>query len=660
MAGEGRAPWPPGGGEMGGLVRAHDWSATPLGPIEGWSPGLRTTVEIVLACGFPMVALWGPELIQVYNDGYRALMGDKHPAGLGQATRACWPEVWHINEPIYRRVLAGETVTFEDALYPIARHGALEDAWFTLSYSPVRGSDGDVGGVLVTVLETTAGHWAEAALREGEARFRALATAGTSMIYRMSPDWRRMHRLDGRDVLADTPEPVEDWADTYLLPEDQREVFAAIEEAIRTGSTFELEHRVRLADGGVGWVLSRAVPILGPDGEVVEWFGAASDITARREAEAVLRVARDAAEAANREKSRFLASVSHDLRQPVMAALLFVDLLRKRPLGGHERELVEPLADSVTNLNGMLTGLLEVARLDAGIVRPEVREFPLDELLGRLRGEFQGAAREAGLSLEVTQTGLSICSDPLLVELVLRNLLSNAIKFTEAGGVRVAVDAEAEDALLSVIDTGVGIPADQLERVFEDYVQLGKTPREHSRGFGIGLSTVRRVAALLGIEVAVRSTAGRGSTFALRLPLAEDRNSAHHDAAIAEEGVLGGVTVLVVDDEALVLKALEMTLRSRGAAVRAARGLRDAAEALALDDGPPDAVVADYTLAQGERGTEIIAAARERGVRAAVLITGDTSPARMAEAERSGYRLLHKPVDPDRLTNLLTELLGRG
>jgi signal transduction histidine kinase/CheY-like chemotaxis protein len=660
MAGEGRAPWPPGGGEMGGLVRAHDWSATPLGPIEGWSPGLRTTVEIVLACGFPMVALWGPELIQVYNDGYRALMGDKHPAGLGQATRACWPEVWHINEPIYRRVLAGETVTFEDALYPIARHGALEDAWFTLSYSPVRGSDGDVGGVLVTVLETTAGHWAEAALREGEARFRALATAGTSMIYRMSPDWRRMHRLDGRDVLADTPEPVEDWADTYLLPEDQREVFAAIEEAIRTGSTFELEHRVRLADGGVGWVLSRAVPILGPDGEVVEWFGAASDITARREAEAVLRVARDAAEAANREKSRFLASVSHDLRQPVMAALLFVDLLRKRPLGGHERELVEPLADSVTNLNGMLTGLLEVARLDAGIVRPEVREFPLDELLGRLRGEFQGAAREAGLSLEVTQTGLSICSDPLLVELVLRNLLSNAIKFTEAGGVRVAVDAEAEDALLSVIDTGVGIPADQLERVFEDYVQLGKTPREHSRGFGIGLSTVRRVAALLGIEVAVRSTAGRGSTFALRLPLAEDRDSAHRDAAIAEEGVLGGVTVLVVDDEALVLKALEMTLRSRGAAVRAARGLRDAAEALALDDGPPDAVVADYTLAQGERGTEIIAAARERGVRAAVLITGDTSPARMAEAERSGYRLLHKPVDPDRLTNLLTELLGRG
>jgi signal transduction histidine kinase len=480
------------------------------------------------------------------------------------------------------------------------------------------------------------------------------------MIYRMSPDWRRMHRLDGRDVLADTPEPVEDWADTYLLPEDQREVFAAIEEAIRTGSTFELEHRVRLADGGVGWVLSRAVPILGPDGEVVEWFGAASDITARREAEAVLRVARDAAEAANREKSRFLASVSHDLRQPVMAALLFVDLLRKRPLGGHERELVEPLADSVTNLNGMLTGLLEVARLDAGIVRPEVREFPLDELLGRLRGEFQGAAREAGLSLEVTQTGLSICSDPLLVELVLRNLLSNAIKFTEAGGVRVAVDAEAEDALLSVIDTGVGIPADQLERVFEDYVQLGKTPREHSRGFGIGLSTVRRVAALLGIEVAVRSTAGRGSTFALRLPLAEDRDSAHRDAATAEEGVLGGVTVLVVDDEALVLKALEMTLRSRGAAVRAARGLRDAAEALALDDGPPDAVVADYTLAQGERGTEIIAAARERGVRAAVLITGDTSPARMAEAERSGYRLLHKPVDPDRLTNLLTELLGRG
>ncbi|HLM66576.1 MAG TPA: PAS domain-containing protein, partial [Longimicrobium sp.] len=145
----------PGEGEMAARWRALDWAATPLGPVQAWPPRLRAAAELVLDAALPMVLLWGPELVQLYNDGYRALMGAKHPPGLGQPTRECWPEVWHLNAPIYERVRAGESVLLEDALFPITRSGTLEDAWFTLSYSPVRDEEGTVAGVLVTVAETT-------------------------------------------------------------------------------------------------------------------------------------------------------------------------------------------------------------------------------------------------------------------------------------------------------------------------------------------------------------------------------------------------------------------------------------------------------------------------------------------------------------------------
>ncbi len=147
--------WPAGTGEMARRIRELNWAGTPLGPIVDWPQSLRSFVDLALACRFPMIVLRGEELIQIYNDGYCDLMGEKHPEGLGQPTRECWPEVWHINEPIYARVWGGETVTVEDGLYPLNRHGRVEDAYFTLCYSALRGESGAVAGVLVTVFETT-------------------------------------------------------------------------------------------------------------------------------------------------------------------------------------------------------------------------------------------------------------------------------------------------------------------------------------------------------------------------------------------------------------------------------------------------------------------------------------------------------------------------
>jgi PAS domain S-box-containing protein len=155
---------------MARRIREFDWSTTPLGPVFGWPQSLKSAVDLTVANGFGMIVLWGPDLIQIYNDGYRQVMDAQHPAGLGQPTRECWPEVWHINEPIYRRIWAGETVTFEDALYPLVRHGTLEDVWFTLTYSPLRDEAGAVAGVLVTLFETTERIRSEAARLRAQSR----------------------------------------------------------------------------------------------------------------------------------------------------------------------------------------------------------------------------------------------------------------------------------------------------------------------------------------------------------------------------------------------------------------------------------------------------------------------------------------------------------
>ncbi|MGN7127428.1 HWE histidine kinase domain-containing protein [Methylorubrum thiocyanatum] len=173
MDGSGSPPAQPVRGEMAERIRTHDWASTPLGATETWPSSLSATVSLLLGCGFPMIALWGRDLIQIYNDGFRDLMGFKHPAGLGQPSRECWPEILHITGPIYERVWEGETFTFEDALYPLTRSGRLEDAWFTLTYSPLRNETSAITGILVTLVETTARVLADRALRESEARFRA-------------------------------------------------------------------------------------------------------------------------------------------------------------------------------------------------------------------------------------------------------------------------------------------------------------------------------------------------------------------------------------------------------------------------------------------------------------------------------------------------------
>ena len=528
--------------------------------------------------------------------------------------------------------------------------------WFLVRAEPVRDASGAFRRLFGAATDIHDRKLAQEALSRSEERLRRAFEIDTVGVIFFDPGGRITEANDAFLGLCGFTR--EDLAAGLLhrdalTPPGHMETFRrATEELRRAGRTAPHETEYLRKDGTRWWGLSTARLLAGDEG--VEFI---LDITEMKRVAEELRAARDAAEEAVRAKSRFLATVSHDLRQPVMAANLFLTLLQKRDLGPGGSDLAHSLTDALDGLNRMLNSLLEIARLDAGIVAADMREFPLDELLRRLDGEFRGLARQAGLRLAMAAAPWTIRSDAVLVEMILRNLISNAIKYTESGEVAVAARAEGESVVIEVADTGIGIAEADLGRIFEDYYQSGETTRDHSRGFGIGLATVRRVAGLLGTEVRVQSAVGRGSTFSFTLPRGHGAPAAG-TAGASGGGELAGRCALVVDDEPLILKGLELMLDDLGIEVHAARTLRQVDEVLKRLARAPDLVLADYTLARGERGTEAIERARRLGPTQAVLITGDTSPDRLSEAERSGSRLLHKPIDPEALEALLKELLA--
>ena len=286
---------------MGARIRAHDWAATPLGPIEIWPQSLRTAVEIMLAARQPAYVAWGPELTSLHNDGYISILGTKHPGALGKPYAELWAEVLDEYRPMVEATLTGEAHHFVDRPVALAGRPGRPVGWFTFSWTPLRDGAGAVAGFFCTTTETTEKVRAEAvahedgaaALREGEARFRALVQASSDVLYRMGPDWAEMRQLSGSGFIADAPDPTRDWLEDYIHPDDWPRVQVAVGEAIRAKRVFELEHRVLRPDGGVGWVFSRAVPILDARGEIEEWFGAARDVTARREAEVARRASEE-------------------------------------------------------------------------------------------------------------------------------------------------------------------------------------------------------------------------------------------------------------------------------------------------------------------------------------------------------------------------------
>jgi two-component system, sensor histidine kinase len=374
----------------------------------------------------------------------------------------------------------------------------------------------------------------------------------------------------------------------------------------------------------------------------------------------VLQDEKNRAEQANIAKSRFLAAASHDLRQPLHALGLFVAALDERVRQPEARLLVRNINRSVEALEGLFNALLDISKLDAGVVQPNVRHMSLDRLLNHLCAEYIPQARAKGLDFQYRRTGIVVQSDPMLLETMLRNLISNAIRYTKAGEIRIESTRRDNSVSVDVIDTGVGIAPEHQTEIFREFYQLHNPERDRTKGLGLGLAIVDRLATLLGHPLDLSSVPGAGSVFRLTLPVG------NVDAIDADEPIsenLGRhavpLKVLIIDDEATVCEAMTILLDDWGYEVTAVGSLD---EARMLLTSVPDVIIADYRLREDRTGAEAIRTLQEHFHVdiPALIVTGDTDPERIAQAKQSGFAFLHKPVPPAKLRAFLRGVRGKS
>ncbi|MFO2462869.1 hybrid sensor histidine kinase/response regulator [Pseudomonas sp. 15FMM2] len=383
-------------------------------------------------------------------------------------------------------------------------------------------------------------------------------------------------------------------------------------------------------------------------------------IARRERIEQDLRDARDAAQAANRSKDKYLAAASHDLLQPLNAARLLISTLRERRLPSAEQVLVERTHQALEGAEDLLADLLDISRLDQAAVKPDIALYRLDELLAPLVSEFQSVAAAAGLNLRVHMGRYAINTDLRLLTRILRNFLSNACRYTDEGCILLGARRRGERLRLEVWDTGRGIAADSLESIFLEFNQLNVGRAADRKGVGLGLAIVERIAKILGYQIAVRSWPGRGSMFSIEVPLSPEMPLPLCQA-MPQAGAgnpLPGRRLLVLDNEVTILESMSALLGQWGCEVVVAT---DQAGALvALQGRAPELILADYHLDHGVVGCEVVRQLREHFASTipAVIITADRTDQCRRSLQRLQAPLLNKPVKPGKLRAVLSQLLG--
>lgn len=374
-----------------------------------------------------------------------------------------------------------------------------------------------------------------------------------------------------------------------------------------------------------------------------------------------LRARKEEAETATRAKSRFLAAASHDLRQPAHALGMFVARLAQLQGDAQTKRVVAGLDASVRALQDMLDALLDLSRLEAESVHVRVLAFPIESVFEQVRNAFASAAAEKGLRLRFRPSRAWVLSDPILLHRVVLNLVSNAVRYTPSGTVLVACRPlkGGTQMRIEVWDSGMGIAAEHQQKVFAEFFQIGNLERDRTKGLGLGLSIVERSCRLLAHPLAMRSQPGCGTRFSVTVPLAATQSDAAHEASSDSVPMdeLAGLHVMVVEDDSLGSAALADLLGSWGCTVTLADGQQTACDRLRL--GPlPDVIVSDYRLRDGHHGIGTVRLLREISGRAipACLVSGDTDAEVLQQARAAGLVLLHKPVRPAKLRNLLRRL----
>ena len=381
------------------------------------------------------------------------------------------------------------------------------------------------------------------------------------------------------------------------------------------------------------------------------------EISRAEHARNLAKLAQEVAEDASLAKSKFFAAAGHDLRQPLHAQGLFLEVLQRTELTAHQQELIASANAASQSSIDMLNTLLDFSRIEAGVVQPYFQTFLLQTLFNKIEREFAPQADAKGLIYRSRETEVVAHSDPILVELILRNLVSNAIRYTESGGLLIACRKQKNGAVLEVWDTGIGIaPDDQLE-VFREFHQLGNPERDQRKGLGLGLSIAEGLARTLGCSLSVASTIHRGSVFRLSLNTTDEMPTLEEPVLAYSRMHSLHARVLVIDDNPTVREGTLQLLRDWGCDCVVTEFIEEAIELARIQ--APDIIISDYRLRNQRTGLEAIAALREflGDSLPALLISGDIAPERLQEAHNHGIPMLHKPVSPSMLHQTLVMLL---
>ncbi|HVI01430.1 MAG TPA: ATP-binding protein, partial [Enhygromyxa sp.] len=500
----------------------------------------------------------------------------------------------------------------------------------------------------------------EESLRRSESRLRALVQASSEVLYRMSPDWSEMRYLDGGGFLAKTEEPTAGWLSRYIHLDDRVQVLAAIQEAIRSKSVFALEHRVTRADGSLGWTSSRAVPLLDEHGEIIEWFGAANDITRRKLAELANERAHAELLDANQRKDEYIAMLGHELRNPAAAIRHATELLAQvesdDPNVLRTRAVLERQSSHLARL---LDGLLEVSRLVRGKIELELQTLDLCEVM---RVELSDRAMQLGglrLTTKLPSEPLWVRGDPVRLAQVFDNLLGNAIKFTATpGSICVSLDRDESWARVRIRDTGIGIAPEMLDRVFEVFRQAKQKADRSLGGLGLGLALAKNLIELHHGTIAAHSEGpGTGTEIEVRLPLSHARVEPPPEQSFEPPP---RVRVLLVEDNADAAEMLQALLTRAGHEVTVVSSGRSALERLQTEQ--TDVVLCDLGL-PGLSGLELARTIRDdpqlHGL-PLVAITGYGQPDDERRSADAGFHAhLTKPVDFETVERAIGEVLRR-
>jgi signal transduction histidine kinase len=535
----------------------------------------------------------------------------------------------------------------------------LEDGslrWMRISAHPRR-FDGDAvvwDGVMVDVTDQLA---IEKALTESRERLGfALESANAgmwdwdfhndSMVW--SPELRSLY-----GVPPDFVPSYDAWLGALYADDRGRAADHMARMLAERATDLRLEFRVSHPVRGLLWLLALGRVAFAADGSPLRASGINLDITERKAMEAAMEAAVAEAERANTAKSRFLAAASHDIRQPIQSLMLFGHALAARLKGHAAAPLVEKMLTALGSLKLLLDSILDISKLDAGLIVPERTSINVGDFLHRLAAEYQPRMAAKGLSFRVVDCAACIDSDPILLGRLVGNLLDNALKYTSQGGVVLGCRHHGASLRIAVYDTGAGIAAANHDAVFEEFTQFGTHGRDRAQGLGLGLATVKRMAALLGHSVGLRSQPGRGSAFWVEVGCVET-SCAAPAPAISDTAGPGCRRVLVVDDELAILEGMRVLLESAGHNVVLAGSADEAVEQVRMGF-EPDVVVTDYRLPRGRNGSEVIRSIREacRRTVPCVVLTGDTE---MTTAGWPSTTLMHKPVDPRDLERAIGRL----